>query len=193
MNPTTGATVDDAPALKELCDQQFWLFGRDINRPGGNLLIEAGFERRRFGSGRPTQYVFECPECSISLWGFGLHWICHERDQALFTSRDGEFLKAGASNLLAVRDPWTVERRLRLGEEADSLLAAEVSRWFAEYEAWVLDAAGPDHRVAALEDWDSCCEPCQVAAAWTALSAGFRAARHSARGAALAGSRIAGA
>lgn len=174
MSPTAGARVDEPPALKELSDQQFWLFGRDINRPGGNLLIEAGFERRRFGSGRPTQYVFECPQCSISLWGFGLHWVCHDRDQAAFVSRDGKFLDAGATSLLAVRDPWTVGRRLRLGGNADGRLCRETCEWLAAYESWVLDAAGPGYRTEALQDWVPCCGAGETASCWAAQAIRFR-------------------
>jgi hypothetical protein len=166
VSQTAAEATCQIPALRDLCDQQFWLFGRDIGFHRGNLLLEAGFERRRFGSGRPTQYVFESTANSISLWGFGLHWICNERGRALFTGRDGDFLEAGTSELLAVRDPWTVGRRLRLGNGVDGLLASNVCSWLAEYEAWVLQAAGPDHRSAALEGWSPCCEPGRIASGW---------------------------
>jgi len=171
---TPGAILDSPLSLKDLCDQQFWLFGRDIHRQGGNLLVEAGFERRRFGSGRPTQYVFESACNSIGLWGFGLHWICHERGQALFVSREGDFLEAGVSTVLAVRDPWTVERRLQLGREADRQLASDVCGWFAEYETWVVETAGPEYRAEALEDWTPCCGAGQTASIWAARAAWFQ-------------------
>jgi len=175
---TPDATADYLPLLRELCDQQFWLFGRDIYRQSGNLLVEAGFERRRFGLGRPTQYVFEGGGSSISLWGFGFHWICHDRRQAIFVSRDGAFVESGAPVVLAVRDPWVVGRRLRLGGEADRLLASEVCGWFAAYEAWVAETAGPEHRAEALEGWTPCCGAGQTVPSWNAHSRRFRDLSH---------------
>jgi hypothetical protein len=156
------------PALADLCDQQFWLFGRDIHHHEGNLLLEAGFERWRAGSGRPTQYVFDGSSNSVGLWGFGLVWISHDKGRSLFVSRDGEFTLADVSVVPKIREPWKAGRRLNLAGQPEPDAVSEVCGWFADYETWVIETAGLDHRRAALDDWDSCCEADQTIAGWMA-------------------------
>jgi hypothetical protein len=70
--------VTRIPPLGPLCEQQFWLFGCDVRRPAGNLLVEWGFTRQRQGPGRPTRYLRETASETIAL--DALAWLAdHER------------------------------------------------------------------------------------------------------------------
>lgn len=153
------------PSLEALCDQQFWLFGSDIRRPAGNLLLQWGFERQRQGGGRPTRYLSEGAQRTIALWGFGMLWIS-AAPEAVFLSRDGRLLAAAVDSAPRVRDAWQASRRLRLSGAGDPHLGAEAFAWIAGYERWAAETAGPKHRGLAIAGREACCDPEEIADAW---------------------------
>ena len=60
---------------RELLHRQCWNWGRDIVRPEGNLLLEAGFVKWRPPEGETglTCYTLALPGGdSLMLWGFGV-------------------------------------------------------------------------------------------------------------------------
>ena len=62
---------------KVLLNQQCWLWGQDVRRPEGNLLLERGFERLRppEEAGGATQYtLFLTNDLRVRLWGFGMYF-----------------------------------------------------------------------------------------------------------------------
>lgn len=152
------------PALKPLCEQQFWLFGFDIRRGGDNLLLRWGFERQRQGGGGPTRYLHEDEDRTVALWGFGLLWIGAEH--SAFLARHGRLYRSGVRAVPRVRDAWAAERRLRISGAGDPQLGADACAWIAEYERWVLETAGREHRVLALASREPCCNPEEIADAW---------------------------
>ena len=72
MSPIIGAHQRTG---QELLDRQCWNWGRDIVRPDGNLLLEAGFLKGRPPEGKAGSncYTLALPDGdSLMLWGFGL-------------------------------------------------------------------------------------------------------------------------
>ena len=60
---------------QKLLHRQCWNWGRDIVRPEGNLLLDAGFRRRRPPEGETGSscYTLALPNGGcLMLWGFGL-------------------------------------------------------------------------------------------------------------------------
>ena len=154
------------PPLGPLCEQQFWLFGYDIRRSAGNLLIERGFERLRQGSGRPTRYLRESDDETIALWGFGMLWLPGAPAPATFLGRDGGVLESDVAGVPKVREAWRAKRQLRLRVGTDPSLVTDAFLWISRYESWVVDFAGLAHRRRALAETAGCCEAELIAAAW---------------------------
>lgn len=139
-------------------DQQFWLFGCDVRYPGGNLLLEMGFEQVRPPAGwkAATQYSLILPGGGcLRFWGFGL-WHSSNGMIGVFVRRS-EF----APRLCQLNQPiWKVEDLplLRLPQSEQEihqvwLSLAFVFDWFSNYEAWVLQRCGADYRRECLLQW----------------------------------------
>lgn len=165
--------------LSRLVKQQFWLFGWDIRRPAGNLLMELGFQRTRNPDGAKagsTRYHQILPGGDIvTLWGFGLCWSSPDRGsiyvsrlkpQVLYTARSAfipeswyaqvahEFHKPETAYEHAVVDDLTLE-----------LLA-----WVADYETTVLQSCGDAYRREAIAAWrDPFGNPASVISMWRDL------------------------
>lgn len=160
------AAATAVPPLGPLCEQQFWLFGCDVRRPAGNLLIERGFERLRHGPARPTRYLLETEEETIALWGFGMLWIPRGSGPGAFLGRDGSIFETAATGVPKVREAWRAKRQLKLAAAADPALGAAALAWIARYERWVVDAGGRAHRRRALAETAACCGTDLILIAW---------------------------
>lgn len=69
---------------QELLHQQCWNWGRDIVRPEGNLLLEAGFVKQRppEGIAGSTRYALRLADGGCwMLWGFGFFYATPELGQ----------------------------------------------------------------------------------------------------------------
>lgn len=68
----------DLRRFLRLYKQQFWLFGYDVRRQQGNLLIEMGFQRTPVPEGerlKSSRYHRTMSDGSLlTLWSFGACW-----------------------------------------------------------------------------------------------------------------------
>lgn len=139
---------------EQLVQQQFWLFGADIRRPEGNLLLELGFERFRAGqaSQGSSCYVLRGTEMTIHLWGFGcclttaaMHRVYLSRHRAAaYRISDCVVLE----ELHAVPE---LHGLCRGRPAADPLDQAALFRWFADYERRIRASVGLSAREATLD------------------------------------------
>ena len=174
---------------QKLLHQQCWNWGRDILRPEGNLLIEAGYLNRRPPEGEPGSscYTLALPNGdSLMLWGFGLlYWT---------PRKGGVYL-----NRYAFRPDWIPSETIR-GPiwKPDMIPAAQAPpsprmpvdltvaaiRRVADYEEWVLARCGLEYRRAVLREWRQQSDqlpPQTVPEAWRALADAINGHPHPAR------------
>ena len=143
---------------QELLHRQCWNWGRDIVRPEGNLLLEAGFHRRRTPEGEAGSscYTLALPGGdSLMLWGFGLLYGTPQKG--------GVYL-----NRYQFRPVWLPSETLQgpiwkpgmipAAQAPPSLripvdLTVAAIRRIADYEEWALARCGLEYRRAVLRQW----------------------------------------
>ena len=175
MSPISGARRRKGQALLH---RQCWNWGRDIVRPEGNLLLEAGFLRRQPPEGEvgTSWYTRSLPDGdSLMLWGFGVLYGTPQRG--------GVFL-----NRYQFRPVWLPSETLQEpiwkpdmipdGQTPPSprtpvdLTVAAIRR-IADYEEWALAHCGVEYRRAVLRQWNRPSErlsPQTLPHAWRALA-----------------------
>ena len=144
---------------QELLHQQCWNWGRDIVRPEGNLLLDAGFLKRRppEGEAGSTCYSLALPDGdSLMLWGFGLLYGTRQNG--------GVYL-----NRYQFRPVWLPleaipgliwkPKMIPTGHVPPSLripvdLTVAAIRHVADYEEWALALCGLEYRRAVLRQWN---------------------------------------
>jgi hypothetical protein len=148
-----------------LLNQQCWLWGQDVRRAKGNLLLAHGFERLRAddGSSASSQYTLSrgLGRC-VRLWGFGLFY--GDAAEGVYLNRF-EFLPR---TVALDSDRWHGASELQgLDVAGDTLLLQGAVRWVAEYERWVLGQYGLAYRQACLLGWKKRPVLCEaLPAAW---------------------------
>ena len=166
----------------DLLNQQMWLFGCDVRREQGNLLLEYGFERTRppadvKGS---SCYSMRLPNNDLLvLWGFGLY-LESTCGQGLFLKRY-EFSPRlmvrpeQAWNLVGL--PQSKPPKCMQECEASRVLMQKACQWLAEYEAWTLETAGLAYRKISLDGWSlkTVRQPQEIAGTWNELAHGCSA------------------
>ena len=135
---------------RALLHQQCWLWGQDIKREAGNLLLAYGFERVRppDGISGSSQYTLELPGGRhLRLWGFGFYfgWAT-----GIYINRY-EFIPRETS----LRDLWQAQEMDRLRRAREFNLLPEALRSIASYESWVMRVCGSEYRASCLGGWDS--------------------------------------
>ena len=178
MSPISGASRRKG---QELLDRQCWNWGRDIVRPEGNLLLEAGFFRRRppEGEAGSSCYTLALPDGdSLMLWGFGILY--------------GTLRKGGVYlNRYQFRPVWlpseTVQEPIWKPATIPTAqtppsprvpvdLTVAAIRRMADYEEWALARCGLEYRRAALRRWKRHSKrlpPQALPQAWRALADGI--------------------
>jgi hypothetical protein len=162
-----------------LLNQQCWLWGQDIKRAEGNLLLLHGFERLRAPAGQSgsSQYTLrvgrgedELEEpLHVRLWGFGMYF---GRERGIFLNRF-HFLPRAAE----LADLWQGREMTQLRRARDLALLPAALRWVASYEGWVRDGFGAGYRRACLRDWEAAVgDPATIASAWQELASDAEAA-----------------
>lgn len=177
---TTTGRWTSVSAFVGLVDVQFWLVGRDVEHPEGNLLVRLGFAREPAPHGDlPTRYRRQTPTLRVVLWPRGVFFGTPQRDCLLLRGR--------SPVVVAGVDPDTVYDPTQLTAAAvhgrpcppDGLQAA--CDWFAGYEQDVAAVAGVAHRVPRPGPRPTLAppEPCALDRAWRELAAriGGRKAR----------------
>jgi hypothetical protein len=149
-----------------LLAQQFWLFGWDIRRAEGNLLVEFGFQKHRPPDGSrvmASRYTCVFPDQrAVVLWGFGLYW----HDPAL----GGMYLPRSAFSPLVrtctelPSDAWDPDHidglapaRTVLARDRRRILLLDALGWIREYERAVAALAGIAYRSQAVQGWKRPC------------------------------------
>lgn len=175
MNPISGARRRKG---QELLDRQCWNWGRDIERPEGNLLIEAGFLRRRPPAGETGSscYTLALPDGdSLKLWGFGFLYGT-PRKGGVFLNRF-QFRPVWLPSERVQKPIWTPDM-LPAGQTPPSprvpvdLTVAAIRR-IAEYEEWALARCGLEYRRTVLRQWKRPSKrlpPQALPQAWRALA-----------------------
>ena len=160
-----------------LLNQQLWLFGCDVRRKEGNLLVDYGFDRTRPPEGvrGASQYAKPQPNGELMiLWGFGLY-LESACGQGLFLKRHQFSPRLmsrpehvwSAKALPQKRPPKCVEDCLILKN-----LMCKACQLLAEYETWVLQTAGMKYRQGNLDKWGlkTICQPHETADRWKQLA-----------------------
>ncbi len=175
MSPITGA---DRRKGQELLHRQCWNWGRDIVRPEGNLLLEAGFlkERPPEGEAGSSCYTLTLPDGdSLMLWGFGLLYGTL-RKGGVFLNRYQ--FKPLWLPLETVQEPIWRPDMIPAAQTPPSprvpvdLTVAAIRR-VADYEEWALARCGLEYRRAVLRQWKRRSErlpPQTFPQAWRALA-----------------------
>ena len=159
---------------RQLLHQQCWLWGQDVRRPEGNLLLAYGFNRLRApdGSAASTQYTLQIPlehgsntakpsiaflrePCMlVRLWGFGIFFGTEE--EGIFLNRY-EFAPRSAA----------AEARFFQASEMAVLERARCLRvlpgalhWISSYESWVQENYGAEYRKRCMREWKKRSLPC---------------------------------
>jgi len=144
-----------------LMHQQCWHFGRDVRSPHGNLLVAAGFSRTPppepvKGSTRYLRQPGDEP--SLCLWAFGA-LACSPGDGGIFISRY-DLIPRWVEDAEAGMACWQAESfaNCRIVATRRQIRAARrllrfTFRFFASYEAGVIERYGLDYRREALREW----------------------------------------
>ena len=143
---------------QELLHRQCWNWGRDIVRPEGNLLLEAGFLKRRppEGEAGSSCYTLALPDGDrLMLWGFGLLYGT-PRKGGVFLRRY-QFQPVWLP-LETVQEPiWRPDMipapQMPPSPRVPADLTVAAIRRIAEYEEWVLARCGLEYRRAVLRQW----------------------------------------
>ncbi|MCO5215612.1 MAG: hypothetical protein M9953_04965 [Thermomicrobiales bacterium] len=148
--------------LSRVVRQQFWLFGWDIRRQEGNVLIELGFERTPNPTGAKsgsTRYHRVTAEGDIvTLWGFGVCWSSPDLG-SIYVPR----LKPRASwtpALSTVPEYWFTDiaglfsaPSTHREQAASDDLTLRLLDWVIEYETSILERHGSQYRKDAIAAW----------------------------------------
>ena len=144
----------------QLTAQQLWCWGRDIEYPDGNLLMEFGFEQQRY-RGKPersTCYRLDDAGLHVCMWGFGMFF--GRRDLGGLYLGRFDFCPTWApveslsqtihqtADLPAFTRPSGREQWQRARKLWKSLL-----HWIASYERWVRATAGIEYRHECVASW----------------------------------------
>jgi hypothetical protein len=163
--------------LSRLLNQQFWLFGYDVRRPDGNILLDFGFEKCRppaGGSFTSSRYVRIMNDgLAIGLWGFGMY-ISEGGERGLFLTRSGLAMRVHtcADVLSANWNPLDCDELRAPRNGADAILARSLlgrgACWVSSYEREVVDRYGLAYRQQALAAWKRVCCPAEdVGTEWS--------------------------
>jgi hypothetical protein len=165
-----------------LLAQQFWLFGYDIRRPEGNLLVDLGFEKRkppegkRITASRYTQCLASGQ--TVVLWGFGM-FLTDPCLGGMYLPRHAiaPRFRGSGELLLDAWDPDDVEALVFPVTVADvqrcQALLIHALSWIFDYETTVLNVCGEPYREGAIQAWKRpCCTAAAVPQTWcTAITA----------------------
>ena len=173
--------LDSAQQAASLLGQQIWCWGRDIEGPAGNLLVQYGFQRieKPAGSNAASLYRLDLsPTSRVILRGFGL-FRGDNRWGGVFLRRF-DFKPQFTSQADLSRAPWLVADLPPLvsprGDQVPCCqrLLLTLIDWVHQYEVWIVEHAGIDSRAETLLDWsgkDASVPPEKMACAWRMLGA----------------------
>ena len=152
--------VSVSRAIDLLC-QQIWCWGRDIERPEGNWLLERNFERLEPPLEREDCDSIYSLDLSrnqhLILRGFGVFYGDKKRG-AIFLPRY-EFLPRYTKISTLENLPWLendlpIMKSLTSFELANGMvLMHDLIKWICEYEETVIEQLGMEYRRSTLVEW----------------------------------------
>jgi len=160
--------------LGHLLDVQFWLMGRDVEHPDGNLLLRLGFTRERSPSpGLPSRYHRRDAEGPVVIWPCGLYLSTPDHDCLLVRGRPPAVV--GDVDPGSMFDPAEVIAAMQRGRPCPPAALTQASRWLADYESAIAHTVGVAHRVPRAGSRPSLApsRPCSLERAWHALATLF--------------------
>lgn len=138
----------------ELLHLQCWLWGCDIRRPEGNLLLEYGFSRQRppAGAAGSSAYLWTAEsDTIIVLWGFGAFYGSPVNGGVYL--RRYEFAPRYVPWIDPRRLPWLPDQMRAAVIPAEPDVQPQLRQqftglleWIARYEMWVRDSCGLAYR-----------------------------------------------
>lgn len=165
-------------ATGRLLDLQFWLMGRDVVHPAGNVLLRLGFVRDEAAGERlPARYIRSDHLGLVIVWRCGLYLPAGRT----LMVRGHEPGSAAPSGLAGLYDTSAVFGALDNAQACSSQALADACLWLADYEGQVEDAVGTGHRRPGPGRRPSAAPPeaCALTRAWTEL-ASIHSARYAA-------------
>lgn len=151
-----------------LLHQQCWLWGCDIRRAEGNLLLAHGFTRQPDPERkRSTQYTLRLKNTGIArLWGSGFYF--GDEVEGLFLNRF-----AFEPRLVRFAEHWQDPARLKEAPRyLDFQRLLHACAWIADYETWTLQQAGNVYRRTCLMSSPSPAQEAEsIPRQWRELSA----------------------
>ena len=170
-------------AAGPLMNDQCWCWGQDVLYARGNLLVRYGLERvaGRGAGGRSAVYAGSINDRGgVWLRGAGVFYS-RGSGAGIFLGRydvrprviacDAPPLEKWSEQGLGAF-PLAVESEQ--GIEEAGLLVPEVCAWIADYELWIAETAGVEHREQCLQRWPKRATPAgEFAQRWRALGHAF--------------------
>ncbi len=165
--------------LSRLVRQQFWLFGWDIRRQQGNVLIELGFERTPNPAGAKsgsTRYHRVTAEGDIvTLWGFGICWsspnlgsiyVPRLKPRASWTPATSIVPEYWFTDVAGLFSTPCTHRE----QAASDDMTLRLLDWVIAYETTVLERYGSEYRANAIAAWrDPLGDPMSLLQHWRTL------------------------
>jgi hypothetical protein len=170
---------DSRRTLAGLVHQQCWLWGCDIRRREGNVLVAHGVRRLPAPAGVEGSSAYHArvdARTDLALWGFGLALLPADGD-ALLLERFRP-CPATVSDGAQLRRSWHVSHlptRTHSDAPQSWWRVLTAFDWIAAYEAWVQCTVGPAWRERCLHGWDAAVtSPTHTSQAWAQLAARIR-------------------
>lgn len=158
--------------------QQCWCWGQDIRRPGGNLLLDYGFERSRppEGVSGSSRYWLDRDGARLALWGFGVGYAEESRG-GIYVNRYC-FVPRWMSKCASLEWVWQAEQMAsfprpfsRREIRRSRRLLKALMHCIASYERWVESTCGPAYRQRTLGNWNRTSIPAgRMAREWELLA-----------------------
>ncbi len=160
----SGASISLPEPLRrrgaELLHLQCWLWGCDIRRAEGNLLLEYGFCRQRPPSGAVGSSAYMLShgaDAHVVLWGFGAFYG-NLTEGGIYLKRY-EFVPVRIMPLSGQRLPWLPDQIRRATTPLEPETQQQMQRqfvalleWIAQYEMWVRSMYGCAYRRRCAEE-----------------------------------------
>jgi hypothetical protein len=160
-------------AFVRVLDVQFWLMGRDVEHPDGNLLARLGFTRQKVPDRPwPSRYRRAEADGYVVIWQCGM--FLQAAEHACLLLRGLPSATVTGSRLDDLYDVAEVRVVLDQGRPCPPAGLAQASLWLARYEEAVSAAVGVGHRVprpgAEATPALAPPEPCSLEREWSELA-----------------------
>lgn len=165
----TAQLGNDQSAFIRVLDVQFWLMGRDVEHPDGNLLVRLGFTRQKVRPW-PSRYRRTEADGHVVIWQCGM--FLQNPEHGCLLLRGMTPTAVTGSQLDDLYDLAEVKAVPHRGRPCPSAALLRASHWFAHYETAVEATAGVGHRVPVPGSMPSLAppEPCSLEREWRELA-----------------------